>query len=410
MNVNEEYEVEILRENNEGDGVASVNGFIVFVKGALKNEKVKIKIDEVNKNYAVGSIIEIKEKSINRIDPICPYFYDCGGCNLMNMNYKSQLKFKKNKVESILKKICNKDITLSSINSFNQINYRNKVVFKVENDKIGFYRNKTNEVIDIEKCIISNEKINEVLLKLRKFIKENDNHDITSVMVRVCENKTMINLDNLNDLYKDKFIKEFDNVDSIYINNQFIYGIKELEQEINNLKFKISPKSFFQVNINVAEGLYNKALEFVDSSDTILDLYSGTGTITMMLSKKAKKVIGIEVVKDAVKDAKNNLVLNNINNVDFICGKVEDKINTLKKYNIDIIVMDPPRSGSDKKSLKTLLELNPKKIIYISCNPVTLARDINILSEKYEVKDISAYDMFPQTYHVETVCIMERKI
>ena len=130
----------------------------------------------------------------------------------------------------------------------------------------------------------------------------------------------------------------------------------------------------------------------------------------MMLSKKAKKVIGIEVVKDAVKDAKNNLVLNNINNVDFICGKVEDKINTLKKYNIDIIVMDPPRSGSDKKSLKTLLELNPKKIIYISCNPVTLARDINILSEKYEVKDISAYDMFPQTYHVETVCIMERKI
>ena len=163
MNINEEYDVEILRENNEGDGVASVNGFIVFVKGALKNEKVKIKIDEVNKNYAVGSIIEIKEKSINRRIPICPYFYDCGGCNLMHMDYNSQLEFKKNKIESIFKKICNMDIKLSSINSYNIQNYRNKVVFKVENDKIGFYKKRTNEIIDINECIITDKKINEVL-------------------------------------------------------------------------------------------------------------------------------------------------------------------------------------------------------------------------------------------------------
>ena len=286
MNINEEYDVEILRENNEGDGVASVNGFIVFVKGALKNEKVKIKIDEVNKNYAVGSIIEIKEKSINRRIPICPYFYDCGGCNLMYMDYNSQLEFKKNKIESIFKKICNMDIKLSSINSYNIQNYRNKVVFKVENDKIGFYKKRTNEIIDINECIITDKKINEVLLKFRGFIKENVNHKIKNVMIRICSDELMISIDNLNNEYKEKFIELFNYVSSIYINNELVHGVESLNQKLNGLVFDVSPKSFFQVNPVTAEKLYNKALSFVSNSDTIVDLYSGTGTITMLLAKK----------------------------------------------------------------------------------------------------------------------------
>lgn len=410
MSINEEYEVKILRENNEGDGVASVNGFIVFVKGALKNEKVKIKIDEVNKNYAVGSIIEIIQKSINRTDPICPYFYDCGGCNLMHMNYNSQLEFKKNKIESIFKKICNMDIKLSSINSYNTQNYRNKVVFKVEDDKIGFYKKRTNEIIDINNCIIIDEKINDVLFRLRKFIKENDNHKIKNIMVRICFDELMISIDNLNEKYKDKFIELFNYVSSIYINDKLEYGVSSLNQKLNGLVFNVSPKSFFQVNPVTAEKLYNKALSFVSDSDTIVDLYSGTGTITMLLAKKAKKVIGIEVVKDAVEDAKNNILLNHIDNIEFICDKVENKIDTLKETNIDTLIMDPPRGGSDKKTLKSLLEIEPKKIIYISCNPVTLARDINILKEKYDMKDISAFDMFPNTYHVECVSVLHRKV
>ena len=239
MNINEEYDVEILRENNEGDGVASVNGFIVFVKGALKNEKVKIKIDEVNKNYAVGSIIEIKEKSINRRIPICPYFYDCGGCNLMHMDYNSQLEFKKNKIESIFKKICNIDIKLSSINSYNTQNYRNKVVFKVENDKIGFYKKRTNEIIDINECIITDEKINEVLLKLRGFIKENVNHKIKNVMIRICSDELMISIDNLNNEYKEKFIELFNYVSSIYINNELVHGVESLNQKLNGIVFDV---------------------------------------------------------------------------------------------------------------------------------------------------------------------------
>ena len=326
MNINEEYDVEILRENNEGDGVASVNGFIVFVKGALKNEKVKIKIDEVNKNYAVGSIIEIKEKSINRRIPICPYFYDCGGCNLMHMDYNSQLEFKKNKIESIFKKICNIDIKLSSINSYNTQNYRNKVVFKVENDKIGFYKKRTNEIIDINECIITDKKINEVLLKFRGFIKENVNHKIKNVMIRICSDELMISIDNLNNEYKEKFIELFNYVSSIYINNELVHGVESLNQKLNGLVFDVSPKSFFQVNPLTAEKLYNKALSFVSDSDTIVDLYSGTGTITMLLAKKARKVIGIEVVKEAVEDAKNNMLLNHIDNIEFICDKVENKI------------------------------------------------------------------------------------
>lgn len=409
MKLNEICETKILRLNNEGEGVGIIDNIVTFVKGALKDEVVKVKIDEIYKNYAKASIIEIVEKSIDRRIPICPYFDYCGGCNLMHMDYNDQLKFKKEKIESIFKKICNMDITLSSINSYNTLNYRNKVVFKVKDDKIGFYKSKTNEIIDINECIISDKKINEVLLKLREFIKENTDHKITEVMIRVCNDEIMISINKLNDDYKDEFIKLFNYVSSIYINNELVHGVNSLNQKLNNLVFDVSAKSFFQVNPVTAENLYNKVLSFINNSDTIVDLYSGTGTITMLLSKKARRVIGIEVVKDAVIDAKNNLLLNNIDNVEFICDKVENKIDTLKDLNVDTLVMDPPRSGSDKKTLKSILEIEPKSIIYISCNPVTLARDINTLKENYEIKDISAFDMFPQTYHVETVCVLERR-
>ena len=407
MKLNEIYETKILRLNNEGDGVGKIDDIVTFVKGALKGEIVRVRIDKIYKNYAKASIIEILEKSIDRRIPICPYFDYCGGCDLMHMDYNDQLKFKKEKIESIFKKICNMDITLSSINSYNNLNYRNKVVFKVKEDKIGFYKRKTYEIIDINECIISDKKINEILLKLREFIKEHINHKITEVMIRVCNDEIMISINKLNYKYEDKFKELFSCESSIYIDNKLIYGVSSLNQKLNNLVFDVSPKSFFQVNPITAENLYNKVLEFVSNSDTIVDLYSGTGTITMLLSKKARKVIGIEVVKDAVIDAKNNLLLNGIDNVEFICDKVENKIDTLKDLNIDTLVMDPPRGGSDKKTLKSILDINPKKIIYISCNPVTLARDINILKDKYEIKEISAFDMFPQTYHVECVCLLK---
>lgn len=408
MHIEDTYEVKIIRLNNEGLGVALVDKFVVFVKNALVNEKVKIKITEVNDNYAKGEVINYIETSSDRVIPSCPFYEKCGGCNLMHMNYESQISFKKDKVKSIFKKISNIDIDIKDIIYDKEYNYRNKVTLKVKNDKIGLYREKTNDIINVDKCLLLDNKINDELIKLELFIHRYKNNNISEIMIRVINDKIMLSLDTINKEVRDSFINNFDHVESIYINNKLVYGNEFLKETINNLEFNISPKSFFQVNKNIMTKMYDKAISYIKGGTT-LDLYSGTGTLSMLASKTSDEVIGIEVVKDAVKDANNNIELNNIKNASFICDKVENKIEDLKNKKIDNIIMDPPRSGSDKKSLNSILEIEPKQIIYISCNPVTLARDYNTLKEKYNIKEITLFDMFPNTYHVETVIILERK-
>ncbi|MBQ9023781.1 MAG: 23S rRNA (uracil(1939)-C(5))-methyltransferase RlmD [Bacilli bacterium] len=409
MKINETYETKILRLNNETEGVGIIDGITTFIPYALPLEIVKVKIDNMYDNYARGTLVEILKESSDRIDPVCPYFYKCGGCNLMHLNYDSGLEFKKEKIESIFKKITNENIKVNNIYNGNNLYYRNKITLKVDKNKIGYYKEKTNTLIDIDKCFIVDNKINNVIKDLKDFINNYPDNEINEIMIRVIDNKVMISIDNISINYKDLFIDKLNNLDSIYINNNLVYGEKVLVETIDNYKFNISPKSFFQVNKKVSKMMYEKAVSYIDKSDITLDLYSGTGTITALLSEKSKKVIGIEVVKEAVNDANNNLKINNISNVEFICDKVENKIETLKKLNIDNIVLDPPRSGSDKKTLKSILEIKPNKIIYISCNPVTLARDYNVLKEKYIIKEINAYDMFSNTYHVETVMVLEKK-
>ena len=409
MKVNEIYETKIIRLNNEGEGICVIDGITTFIPYTLIGEIVKIKIDNIYDNYAKGTLIKIIKKSSDRIDSICPKFFECGGCNLMHLNYEKQLEFKKEKIESIFKKISNEDIKVSNIFFDKNLNYRNTITLKVDNNKIGYYKEKTNELIDIDKCYLVDDKINITLKNIKDFINKYKSNDINEMMIRVINGKVMVLLDNINIDYKDLFIDNFKNIDSIYINDKLEYGNKVLIEEIDNMKFNISPKSFFQVNKNISKLMYEKAVSYINKSDVTLDLYSGTGTITSLASKKSKKVIGIEVNKAAVKDAKENIKNNNIKTIEFILGKVEDKIDTLKKLYIDNIILDPPRSGSDKKTLKSILEINPKQIIYISCNPVTLSRDYNTLKENYEIKEINAYDMFPNTYHVETVMVLERK-
>ena len=402
-------ETKILRLNNEGEGVGIINNITTFIPYALVSEIVKVKINNVYDNYARGTITQIMEKSNDRVKPICPHYYECGGCNLMHLKYEKQLEFKKEKIESILKKISNENIKVNNIYYDKDLNYRNKITLKVDKNKIGYYKEKSNELIEIESCYIVDNKINEGVKKIKEFINKYPDNNISEIMIRVINNKIMISLDNISLNYKDIFIEVFNYLDSIYINNNLIHGEKVLQETIDNFKFNISPNSFFQVNKNISKIMYEKVVSYIDKSDITLDLYSGTGTITTLLSKKSKKVIGIEVVKDAVRDANENIKNNNITNVEFICDKVENKIDTLKKLNINNIVLDPPRSGSDRKTLKTILEINPEKIIYISCNPVTLARDYNILKDKYIIKEINAFDMFPNTYHCESVCVLERK-
>lgn len=409
MHINDIYETEIIRLNNEGEGIASIDNFLVFIKNALVNEKVKIKITDIKDNYALGEVLEILSKSEKRIESICPYYNECGGCNTMHMTYEKELEFKKDKIKSIFKKISNIDININNIYSNLEYNYRNKVVLKVSRDNLGFYKEKTNEIINIEKCFLVNEKINDEIKNIISFISNYKDNNISEIMIRVINNEVMFSLDNINASIKDGFINTFKHIDSIYINNKLEYGKEYLVEEIDDLKFNISPKSFFQVNKEISKMMYEKAVSYINDSDLTLDLYSGTGTITSLASKKSKNVIGIEVIKDAVDDANNNIKINNIDNVSFICDKVENRIEELKEKNIDNIILDPPRTGSDKKTLKAILGIEPKQIIYISCNPVTLARDYNTLKEKYNIKEINAYDMFPRTYHIESLLVLERK-
>lgn len=396
-----EYELRILRLNNEGFGVGKIDNKIVFVPNALKDELVKVKIVKIHKNYLEAEVVKIIEKSYKRTIPTCKYYYKCGGCNIMHM--ENQNEFKKEKVKNIFEKMCKEKIKLDFI-SLNDFYYRNKITLKVNKNKLGFYKYKTNEIVDVNECLIADKKINEIILKLRKFINQND-IDTTEIIIRNINNNIMINFDKMNLI--DLFIEKFKFVNSIYVNYKLVYKEKELIENLCNLKFKVSIKSFFQVNKIVAEKIYDKVISYVEENDLTLDLYSGTGTISLLLSKVAKEVVGIESVVDAVKDANYNKKLNNINNVKFICSKVEDELNFLKKLKPSTIVVDPPRSGINKKVIEVIKKINPLKIIYVSCNPITLSRDYNLLKDKYYLKEITGYDMFPNTYHVECVCVLK---
>ena len=409
MEIGKELIVKIIRMNNEGDGVALYENFVVFVKEALIDEEVLVEITDLKKNYAVAKIKKIIIPSENRRVPVCPYYKECGGCNLMHIDYEEQLRFKKTKIESVFKKISHTDVNVKEVSSYNNLFYRNKAVFKVDKDKIGFYKPKTNTLIDINECMICNKYINVTLEKVRKFIKNNKNHEIKEVMIRVARDEIMVSMDNLNERYLESIKEELSDVTSLYINNKLVLGIESINQKINDLVFDISPKSFFQVNIETASKLYEYAIKNINNQNICVDLYSGTGTIAMLLSKRTRRVIGIESVESAVQDANSNLLLNNIDNVEFKLGKVEDLIDELTDINIDTLILDPPRSGSDKKSLRFLLKIKPKEIVYISCNPVTLARDYNVLKNLYKIKEIRGFDMFPNTNHVETVMVLEKK-
>ncbi len=399
-------EVKILRLNNEGEGIASIDGKLCFIKGALPDELVDISIKEDKGNYFIGELNNVIESSSDRVIPKCPYYDKCGGCNLMHLSNNKILDFKRNKVIGIFNKISNIDIN-PNIYSYNEYNYRNKVTLKVNNNEIGYYEEKTHNIVDIDKCLLLDNSINKVITILRSFI-QNKEHNINEIMIRSISNEIMISFDNINPVYKEELINLLPQA-SIYIKDENISGNTSLIEQIEGYKFYVSPKSFFQVNTITFKELYKYVISKLDNEETALDLYSGTGTISILMSKCFNKVYGIEVSHSSIMDANKNLELNNISNVEFIEGKVEDKIDKLKELKVDTVIMDPPRAGSDNKSLESIMEISPSKIIYISCNPVTLARDYNILKDNYNIVSIDLFDMFPQTSHVETVMVLEKK-
>ncbi len=405
------YKVEVTKLDHQGRGIAKINDKIIFIPNVLPCETIDVNIVLEKKKYYEGTVKEIINASDKRINPICPYFEECGGCQFLNMNYQDSLDYKQNKVEEIMNKYLGIKIKINNIVACdNNLYYRNKTTFQVEND-IGFFKEKTNTLIPVDKCYISDIRINDIYKEIK------DNIDLTNVnqiIIRATKNalesmvifKTSNYVDNkrLIDVLKNK-------VDSIYINDELIYGKGKIIENLCNKNFYISPSSFFQVNTVQAEKLYNKAIEYanIKKEDTVLDLYCGTGTIGIIASDKAKKVIGIELNKEAIKDANENKKLNNINNIEFYAGDV-GKILNKNNYKPDTIIVDPPRAGLDSLALSQILNIKPKKLVYVSCDLMTLARDLKLLSNDYDILELTPVDMFPYTAHVESVCTLKYKL
>ena len=401
----------IERLDHQGRGIAYIDDKITFVENALPGEEVLIKITNSKKKYNEGIVQKYIQKSEKRVDNVCPFYESCGGCNILHMSYKDQLEYKENKIKDIMKKYANIDKISKIIKCDKQFNYRNKVTLKVENNIIGYYEKKSYNLVNIDKCLIIDNEFNKIINDLKKFnldniyelMIRNINSDNTALTLYLQKDTNCIQIDEYckkNNIILNKIIK----------NKDFKCNEKsKIIGKLSNFKFIISPLSFFQVNTDQTIKLYDKILEVLEPNkdDNLLDLYCGTGTIGIYVANKVNKVLGVEIVKDAIHDANINKKINNVNNINFICGNTEKIIKDVKeKYNA--IIVDPPRAGLTESIIRDIFRINPDKIVYVSCDPITLARDLKLLQEKYEVLDVVPVDMFPNTYHVETVCKLKK--
>ena len=447
---NKEYIVEIIDNGFEGEGIAKINDFTIFIPGAIKGEKVKILIVKVLSSYAFGKILEILEKSENRIEPDCKTYKRCGGCNLRHIKYQETLKLKQNAVQSLVDKtLKNKIRVKETIGMENPYYYRNKVQYPVGIDKngkpqIGVFANRSHEIIPIEKCFIQNEKSEEIAKYIFELWNENNytiyNEETRKGLLRHIVIKTGIKTNqymcilvvngqgfNNEKEFASKIVNKYKEITSIIVNsnmkntnvilgleNRTIFGKGYIEDKLGEYIFKISPLSFYQVNPIQAEKLYNLGIEkaMITKDDIVFDLYCGIGTISLFMSKYAKKVYGIEIVEEAIKAAKENAEINSVDNVEFIAGDVEKVLSNIiydRKIIPDIVMVDPPRRGLDNTSINNILSIKSKRLVYISCNPATLVRDLAKLEEMYEVEEIVPVDMFPFTSHVECIAVLYLK-
>ena len=401
-------EVLIEKLDHFGRGIIN-NEKIIFVENALPEELVEIEKIKETKKYIEAETKKIIRRSKNRVEPMCPYYNLCGGCNIMHLKYEEQLKYKEQKVKEILKRFANiEEEKVKPIIKSNTKYYRNKITLKVK-EKLGLYQKKSYDLVNIDKCLIVSKKINELI----KLLNELNLNNIEEIVIKEAYNeKTIINIKgkNIDKKYLKENLKSHTENLVIYDNNkkEILLGDGFIIDKINDYYFKISDDSFFQVNRYTTEKLYNKVKEYANlkKEERLLDLYCGTGTIGIYLSRDAKEVIGIEINEHAVKNANENKKINSIENISFICsdvGKIKEKYK-----NIDVVVIDPPRNGLSMEALQNVLDINPKRIVYVSCDPVTLARDLNILKDYYEIKEITPTDMFPNTYHVENVCLLSK--
>ena len=447
---NKEYIVDIIDNGYEGEGIAKIEDFTIFINGAIKNEKCRILIVKVNKSYAFGKLLEVINKSPNRIASDCKTYKRCGGCSLRHIKYEETLNIKKHIVQNLVDKSLVTKIQVKDVIGMEKpIYYRNKLQYPVGRDKnglpvMGVFANRTHEIIPVENCLIQNPAAEKVAKEIFRFIKENNisvydensrkgliRHIVVKIGLKtkeimciiVSNNEKIEKEDELIETIKGKFsqvktiIKNINNKNTNVIlgdKNIILYGDGYIYDKLGDFTFKISPMSFYQTNPIQTEILYNKAIEFakLDKDDILCDLYCGIGTIGIFASNKVKKVYGIEIVEEAVGAAKENAKINNVNNIEFMVGDVEKAFKVLideKKIIPNAVIVDPPRRGLDNTTINKLNELELKKLVYISCNPATMVRDLKMLEEKYDIKEIQPIDMFPYTSHVEVCALLELK-
>ena len=448
---NEEYIVEIIDNGFQGEGIAKIDNVATFIPNAIKGEKAKIKILKVTSKVAYGKIIEILEKSEDRIEDIdCETFSRCGGCALRHVKYEKTLEMKKEAVETTLRKALGREVKISEVLKMDEpYNYRNKLQYPVGIDNngktvMGVFAERTHVIIPTKDCKIQDVLSQKIANDIFEFIENNNikvynekslSGSIRHIIIRIGKktNEVMVTLvSNTAEIEKEKELvnyitSKYKEIKTIVKNindkntnvilgrkNKVLFGNGYIYDYLGEFKFKISPMSFYQVNPIQTEKLYGKAVEYanLNGNETVFDLYCGIGTIGIFASKNVKNLYGIETIPEAIEDAWQNAKENNLENAEFFVGDVEKTLPEFireRKINPDVVFVDPPRKGCDKTALDTLLQIEPKRIVYVSCNPATLARDLKILEEKYNIEKLSICDMFPFTHHIESIASLVLK-
>ncbi|WP_251942695.1 23S rRNA (uracil(1939)-C(5))-methyltransferase RlmD [Staphylococcus sp. Marseille-Q5304] len=435
---------------HEGHGVIKIDRYPIFIPQALIGEEIEYKVIKVKKNFAIGKLLNVLKESEDRVEPPCVYYYKCGGCQLQHMTYEAQLAMKKEQVVNLFhRKGGFEDVIIhDTIGMENPWRYRNKSQIPVGTNKdqqaiMGFYRQRSHQIIDMDECLIQAPIHQEIMNKVKQWFNElnvsiydeqkkqglmrhvviRTGHYSGEVMVIFVTNGKKFKESNI---FVERLQEAFPQIVSIKQNintshsnvimgpqSVTFIGKDTLQDTLSEVEFKMSDQSFYQINTEQTEHLYQRALDYANlqGEEIVLDTYCGIGTIGLYMAQQAKHVYGVEVVQDAIDNAQDNATKNRFNNTTFVCGKAEEVILKWKAQGIkpDVVMIDPPRKGCDETFLNTVLELNPKRIVYISCNPSTQQRDAKILDQQYKLKQITPVDMFPQTTHVETVAQFDRK-
>ena len=460
MKKDDMLEITIEDISSDGSGVGKADGFALFVKDTIPGDQVKVKIMKMKKRYGYARLMEILVPSPDRIQAPCPVARQCGGCQIQQMSYERQLTFKENKVCNNLRRLGGLDLSAMEVEPIcgmeEPFHYRNKAQFPFGLDKngnivAGFYAGRTHDIIPQEDCLLGVEENKKILESIKEYMIENHvapyeeethqgliRHALIRKGFKTGELMVCVIINGKKLPHSEKLVEKlcrFDGMTSISysINTDKtnvilgkelvnLYGPGYITDYIGDVKYRISPLSFYQVNPVQTEKLYGTALEYagLTGGEVVWDLYCGIGTISLFLAKKAKQVYGVEIVPQAIDDARNNAKINDITNAEFYVGKAEEVLpEYYKEYekthngetaHADVIVVDPPRKGCEESLLQTIVDMQPEKVVYVSCDSATLARDVKFLrANGYELKDVTPVDQFPHTVHVETVCLLSRK-